>query len=216
MNFPGDTDRLTIVGATGSGKTVAGMYHLSQRDLESKIWFVYDFKRDDLINSIDGAQHVDLTSKLPDRPGLYIVHPRPGQEDAVNDHMYRVWEQENIGVYVDEGYMIGQNSPAFRAILTQGRSKHIPVITLSQRPVYMDRFVFSESQFFQVFRLQHKDDIASAQKFIPYDLSKRLPRYHSYYYDAIDDRMVVLTPVPDSDAILDTFSTKLQRLRKVI
>lgn len=216
MIFPGDTDRLSIVGATGSGKTVAGMYHLSRRDLERKTWIVYDFKRDELINDIENAQHIELASKLPDRPGLYIVHPRPGEEDAVDEHMFRIWDQENIGVYVDEGYMIGQKSPGFRALLTQGRTKQIPMIVLSQRPVYMDRFVFSESQFFQVFRLQHDDDISSAQKFIPYDLSKRLPRYYSYYYDAVSDRLVVLTPVPDKDAILDTFDTKLHKLRKVI
>lgn len=216
MNFPGDTDRLTIVGATGSGKTQAGMYHLSRRDLNSKVWIVYDFKRDDLINEVGDAQHMDLTSPLPERPGLYIVHPRPGNEDLVDEHMFRIWEREDIGVYVDEGYMIGNKSPGFRALLTQGRSKRIPMIVLSQRPVYMDRFVFSESQFFQIFRLQHDDDVSSAQKFIPYDLSKRLPRYHSYYYDVVSDKLVVLSPVPDRDAILDTFRTKLYQFRKVI
>jgi hypothetical protein len=216
MNFPGDQDRLTIVGATGSGKTQAGMYHLSRRPLQSQIWMVYDFKNEDLINEIEGAQHVSLDTKLPERPGLYVVHPRPGQEDMVDDHMYQIWSRENIGVYVDEGYMIGNRSNGFRALLTQGRSKHIPMIVLSQRPVYMDRFVFSESQFFQVFRLQHNDDITNAQKFIPYDLSERLPRYHSYYYDVVNDKLVVMSPVPDRDAILDTFSTKLHQMRKVI
>jgi hypothetical protein len=216
MKFPNDTDRISIVGTTGSGKTVAGLYHLSHRDLENSIWYVYDFKRDDLINGIPDIQHVALSDKLAERPGVYVVHPRPGNEDAVEDHMLRIWDQEDIGVYVDEGYMIGQRSPAFRALLTQGRSKHIPMIVLSQRPVYMDRFVFSESQFFQVFRLQHEDDISSTEKFIPYNLKARLPRYHSYYYDVVDDKLVVLSPVPDYDAIRDTFATKLHMVRKVI
>jgi hypothetical protein len=216
MNFAGDTDRLTIVGATGSGKTYAGLYHLSQRDLNNSIWIVYDFKRDETINSIQSAQHIGLGEKLPERPGVYIVHPRPGDEDFVDAHMYRIWDRENIGVYVDEGYMVGNRSQGFRALLTQGRSKHIPMIILSQRPVFMDRFVFSESQYFQVFRLQHSDDISSTQKFIPYDLSRRLPRYHSYYYDVNNDSLVVLKAVPDGPAILDTFETKLYKLRKVI
>jgi|HubBroStandDraft_5_1064220.scaffolds.fasta_scaffold31237_4 hypothetical protein len=216
MNFPGDTDRLTIVGATGSGKTQAGMYHLSRRNIDTGIWIVYDFKRDELINEIESAQHIEMTSPLPERPGLYVVHPRPGNEDVVDEHMFRIWDRENIGVYVDEGYMVGNRSAGFRALLTQGRSKHIPMIVLSQRPVYMDKFVFSESQFFQVFRLQHDDDVSSAQKFIPFDLSERLPQYHSYYYDVVSNRLVVLSPVPDRDAILDTFATKLHQTRKVI
>jgi hypothetical protein len=216
MNFPGDTDRISIIGATGTGKTYAGMWHLSRRNFDSKVWIVYDFKRDELINDVQSAQHVDLNSPLPERPGLYVVHPHPGTEGLVDDHMFRIWERENIGVYVDEGYMVGQRSEGFRALLTQGRSKHIPMIINSQRPVYMDRFVFSESQFFQVFRLQHNDDISSAQKFIPHDIQKRLPRYHSYYYDVVSDRLVVLSPVPDRDAILDTFETKLYQHRKVV
>jgi hypothetical protein len=216
MNSPGDTDRISIVGTTGSGKTVAGLYHLSRRAVDSKTWIIYDFKRDDLINGIPSFQHIDLSSKLPERPGVYVVHPHPGGEDAVEDHMLRIWKEEDIGVYVDEGYMVGQRSPAFRALLTQGRSKHIPMIVLSQRPVYMDRFVFTESQYFQVFRLQHEDDIKTTEKFIPRDLSVRLPTYHSYYYDAVNDSLIVLKPAPDYDAIRDTFETKLYKMRKVI
>lgn len=216
MNFPGDTDRLTIVGATGSGKTIAGLYHLSRRNIDQKPWIVYDYKYDATINAIEGAQHVSLNSKLPERPGLYIVHPSPSDDVLVDAHMMQIWAREDMGVYVDEGYMVGNKSPAFRALLTQGRSKHIPMIINSQRPVYMDRFVFTESQFIQVFRLQHDDDIASAQKFIPYDLSERLPRFHSYYYDVIENKVITLRPVPDENAILDTFDMKLSKLRKVI
>jgi hypothetical protein len=216
MKFPGDTDRLSIVGATGSGKTMAGLFHLSRRNIDTKPWIVYDFKFDELINEIPHAQSLPLNAKLPEQPGVYIVRPRIGQDELVDEHMMRIWEAEDIGVYVDEGYMVGNRSNGFRALLTQGRTKHIPMIVNSQRPVYMDRFVFTESQYFQIFRLQHDDDIINAQKFIPYDISKRLPQFHSYYYDAVSDRMIVLSPVPDRNAILDTFDTKLQRLRKVI
>lgn len=216
MNFPGDKDRLTIVGATGSGKTVAGCWHLSRRNYDQKPWVVYDFKYDELIGQIEGAHQISLTEKLPDKPGIYIVHPAPGDEPLVDEHMWSIWRKENVGVYIDEGYMIGANSKGFRALLTQGRSKHIPMIILSQRPVYMDRFVFSESQFFQVFRLQHSDDIANAQKFIPFDLSERLPIYSSYYYDVANNKLVVLSAVPDEMAILDTFDARIPKMRKVI
>ena len=216
MNGPGDRDRFAIVGTTGSGKTYAGMYNLSHRNYDVKPWIIYDFKNDELINEIPGAQHISLTEKLPTRPGVYIVHPVPGEEELVDEHMMQIWAQENTGVYIDEGYMIPKNSRGFTSILTQGRSKHIPVITLSQRPVYMNRFVFTEAQYLQIFRLQHADDIATTQKFIPHDLSGRLPMYHSYWYDVANDKLVAVGPVPDSDAILDTFDTRMPRMRKVI
>jgi hypothetical protein len=216
MNFPNDTQRLSIVGATGSGKTHAALWHLSRRNYDSKPWIVYDFKYDDLINSIEGTIDLGVYELPPDKPGLYIVHPHPGEVEAVEQQLWQVWERGNIGVYIDEGYMIGQNSKAFRAILTQGRSKRIPMIILSQRPVWMDRFVFSESEFFQVFRLQHKKDVASVQQFIPSDLSKRLPEYYSYYYDVGANKTTVLKPVPDIDAILSTYDLRLRRMVRVV
>ena len=215
--LPDDTQRLSVIGATGSGKTQAGLWHLSLRNYDSKPWIVYDFKNDGLIGEIEEmAFHSNLGSPVPERPGVYIIHALPGEEDAISEHMKRVWAAENVGVYIDEGYMIGNNNEGFRLILTQGRSKHIPMITLSQRPVWMDRFVFTESEFFQVFRLQNSGDVKKVEEYVPYDLSERLPRYHSYYYEAPENHLVKLRPVPDRDAILDTFYTKLRKLKKMI
>jgi hypothetical protein len=216
IQWPGDTDRFTIIGATGSGKTYAGLYNLSRRNYNVKPWIIYDFKGEELIASIEDAHHLSMSEKLPEQPGIFIVSPNPGDEELVDEHMTRIWAAENIGVYIDEGYMIGQHNMGFRRLLTQGRSKHIPMIINSQRPVFMDKFVFSESQYFQVFRLQHADDIRSAQKFIPFDISAPLPEFNSYYYDAKNNRCVVLRPGPDADAILNTFDARIPKLRKVI
>ncbi len=218
MNFPNDQQRLSVIGATGSGKTHAGLWHLSRRAYDRMPWIVYDFKGDDFIGEIDGAFHVDLEDPIPVHPGIYVVHPNMDElaDGSIESHMRKIWTHENTGVFIDEGYMIGNNNRGFRALLTQGRSKHIPMIVLSQRPVWMDRFVFSESEFFQVFRLQHKKDIQNVEQFIPHSLSSRLPEYHSYYYDVGSNRMGVLGPVPDRPNILDRFDLKLRKLRKVV
>lgn len=218
MNFPGDQQRLSIVGATGSGKTHAAIWHLSRRTYDRMPWIVYDFKGDDFIAEIPYTFELPIEAPIPERPGIYIVRPdiEEIEDGTVSQHMTRIWTQENIGVFVDEGYMIGQRNQGFRRLLTQGRSKYIPMIILSQRPTWMDRFVFSESEFFQVFRLQHSDDVKAVEKFVRFDLSRHLPKHHSYYYDAIDNRLVILSAVPDRDNILDTFETRLARLRKAV
>lgn len=215
-NLPNDQQRVFIVGATGSGKTQAALWQLSQRSFQSKPWVIFDFKYDDLINSIEGTQELSFDDPIPDRPGIYILHPLPDQQDEVETYMMRIWHHENIGVYIDEGYMIGPNNRGFRALLTQGRSKRIPMIVLSQRPVWMDRFVMSESEFFQVFRLQHRKDLAAVNEFIPQDIKRRLPEYHSYYYDVGANRLNVMRPVPDRAAILNTFDMKLRQMKKVV
>jgi len=216
VRFPNDTQRLSIVGATGSGKTIAALWHLSHRDYMSKPWVIYDFKTDEAINGLEYAQHIEVTDPPPEKPGIYIAHPHPSQVPEVEEQMWQIWERGDTGVYIDEGYMVGSNNKAFRALLTQGRSRHVPMIVLSQRPVWMDRFVFSESEYFQIFRLQHKKDYENVQQFVPVALKERLPEFHSYYYDVGRDEVVVLKPVPDKDAIIHTFNTRMRKLQKVV
>jgi len=216
-NWPGDQDRLCIVGMTGSGKTHAALWHLSRRNFNEKPWVVYDFKVDEFINSIPGTVELGVNSPAPEHPGLYIVHPVPEDDDELVDkQMTDIWKHEDIGVYVDEGYMVSSKNKGFRKLLTQGRSKHIPMIILSQRPVWMDKFVFTESEFKQVFRLQNSGDIGKMEEYIPFDLSRRLPPRHSYYYDTVDDALMVMKPVPDQDAIRAKFEKQLAGMRQVL
>lgn len=215
MRFPGDKDRHAIIGTTGSGKTQAALWHLSGRDFHVMPWVIYNYKGEESIDAIQGARHIDL-DEMPETPGIYIAHPLPHQTEEVERHMWRIWEQGKIGVYIDEGYMVGRTNPAFRALLTQGRSKYIPMIVLSQRPVWMDTFVFTESQFFQVFRLQHIKDIKRVEEFVPANLERRLPEFHSYYYDVGTNKMVIMRPVPPIETILATFRRRLMRQKKVV
>ena len=220
-NLPDDTQRLSVIGATGSGKTQAGLWHLSERNIDTKPWVVYDFKNESLIADIETMAFTSsLSSPPPDRPGIYVVHALPDEEDAISEHMRRIWERGNIGVYVDEGYMVGNNNKGFRLLLTQGRSLHVPMIILSQRPVWMDRFVFTESEFIQVFRLQSIMDVKKVGEYVPgyqEELERHpLKKYHSYNYNGPENRLMRLGPVPDREAILDKFESKLWRLKKVV
>ena len=217
FRLPKNSERVSVLGKTGSGKTQAAVWQLSQRDFNHMPWIVYDFKLDPLINSIDGVEHLELSDPLPKQPGIYLVHPHPDDIDGVRDQMWKIWEAENTGVYIDEGYMVcgpDKRNPAFRSLLTQGRSKRIPMMVLSQRPVWLDRFAFSESEYYQVFSLNDARDRASVRAFVPADLDQRLPDYHSYWYDVPADKVVVLQPVPGKDAILGAFAAKFELMKQ--
>ena len=215
IRLPDETKRLAIVGATGSGKTIAELWHLSMRDYDSRPWIIYNFKDDENIDSIPYAQPMAI-DEMPTKPGIYIVKPLPGQKDELEAQMWEVWRRGGIGVAIDEGYMIGTRNEAFRALLTQGRSKRIPMIVLSQRPVWMDKFVFTESEFYQVFRLQNSDDNKIVEKFVPADLSARLPEFHSYYYAVGCYKLTRLSPVPDMEQINETFDARLRTLKRTV
>jgi len=214
MKWPNDSQRISIVGMTGTGKTQAAAWHLSRRSFDAMPWIVYDFKYDELLNEIEGTQEIDLAS-VPKKPGLYIVHPHPSQKAEVEAQLWKIHEQENTGIYIDEGYMIG-DTPAFRALLTQGRSKHIPIIVLSQRPVWLSRFVFSESDFYQVFWLNNYKDRRTVNDFIPYNFENRLPAYNSLWYSVKEDKVSRMLPVPDREKILANFRTRLKPKRSFI
>jgi hypothetical protein len=212
IRLPNDSERLAIVGATGSGKTVAALWHLSHRNYHEMPWVAYNFKYDKNIDSIPFVRPLEV-DELPTQAGVYVTHPMPEDDDgAVDAQMKAIWARGNIGVYVDEGYMIPRGNKSFQMLLTQGRSKNIPMITLSQRPVWMNRFVFSESEFYQVFRLQHRKDQESMAQVVPANFEQRIPRYHSWYYDAGNDDLRVVRPVPNIETIHRTFRERLGRL----
>lgn len=216
--LPNDKQRLAILGRTGSGKSLAALWHLSNAGFDRKPWLIVDFKTDEHINSIDRAKYIS-TKETPKNPGIYIVQPHPQDGEALAGMLQRVWEKENIGVWIDEGYMMSE-SPAvekrFVSLLTQGRSKRIPMIVLSQRPVWISRFVFSESDFYQIFQLQDKRDVQTIASFIPPNTYIRLPDYHSIYYDVGRNDVSYLAPVPSEDSILEKIDTKLKPIRKTI
>lgn len=214
--LPNDSQRLAIIGRTGTGKTQAAVWHLSRRNFNRMPWIVFDFKGDELINSINRAVHLSLSDPLPTKPGIYIVHPRPDQDEELEKYLWKIWERENIGVYVDEGYMMNR-SGAFNTLLTQGRSKRIPMIVLSQRPVWLSVFVWSESDFFQIFHLSIASDAAKVREYTPIDLrSQKLEEFQSFYYDVKRDTVFKFQPVPSSEEILAAIDAKLKVTRKRI
>lgn len=214
FRLPGARDRLCVLGRTGSGKTHCAAWVLSHSNWPAIPWIIIDYKRDPLIAQIPQLEELRLGSKLPRLPGLYVVHPRPDQEAEVEALLWDVWRRGRVGLWVDEGHILPDKG-ALQALLSQGRSKSIPVIILSQRPVWLNRFALSESGFFSVFSMNDKRDRQTIQSFLPeIDLETRLPARHSYWYDVAEDRAFLMRPVPDSDDILNRFVDRNPRHKR--
>jgi len=169
---------------------------------------ILNYKGDEPIDSIPMAQHVDL-GYVPVRGGIYIVHPLPAQTEEMQAYLWKLWERQNIGIFVDEGYMLSDD-PAFMALLTQGRSRRIPMMVLSQRPSWITRFAFTEAQFIQLFSLTDRRDLKTVAQFVSYDGIEELalPEYHSLYFDVARNRSWILKPVPPETEILATIQQR--------
>lgn len=204
FRIPGGDSRTTVIGATGSGKTTCGTWLLSKQRFDKRPWIIFDFKREALFDAvgIPPIVEIGLGSKPPKRPGLYIVCPRPDQDDELEALLWKIWERENCGLFIDEASLMPEKA-AFRAILQQGRSKRLPVIACTQRPVSVARPLFSEASFFAVYRMADKRDYRTVEGFIPADLSQPLPDHHWRWYDVARNSLLTMAPVPGPAQIAD-------------
>jgi hypothetical protein len=207
------------MGMNGSGKSVFAAHLVSCAPLDRMPYILIDYKDEELFNRVDRAKYIDFKD-VPKEPGFYILKAQPDlDDDKVNAFLYRQLAKEKRGLIYDEGYSIPKG--ARETIYMQGRSKQVPVITLTQRPVNMTRYAFSEASYYAMFRLNDRRDLATVREFTPAydpvwaDLHTRLPSYHARWYDSKQDASFILKPAPDPETILERFEDKLHIRRKV-
>lgn len=227
MSVPGPTDRVTIIGKTGAGKTQFACAFLASRNWDEMPWIILDYKRDKLIKEIGAAMSrkmyrtMKVTDKIPDEPGIYHIHLLPGEDDeAAEELMLRIWEHGRCGFYIDEGYMLPQALPRWKAytyLLTQGRSLEIPMIMLYQRVKWMNMFAKEEASFFAVFQLTGDGDVKAVGEYVKFPRNfagqlitpnHGLPKYHCIWYDVGDGSSRVLRPAPGRKEIIRTFAER--------
>jgi hypothetical protein len=209
IRLPGPSDRITLTGHTGSGKSQAALWHLSNANFVTKPWVIIDPKNEEKIASIEGIEHVDV-GYIPKYPGIYAAHPTQYENENLDAYLYAILQRGRIGCYFDEAFMCGFG-PGFTTLLIQGRSEGCPAIILNQRPVLVSRYAFSEAQFFQCFPLTDDRDFKTLRGFakVPDFESNPLPEFYSYYYDVRWKRYYRMKPVPQIDVILDNIAEKL-------
>ena len=218
FKLPGRTDRTAILGRTGSGKTTMAAFLVSHADIDKKPWVIIDYKGEQIFDDIEKADrdvitNIKTTDTAPRKPGLYRVEPIPGEDDRnITEFLWRIWERQNTGIYVDEGHLL-PNSDALKAVLVTGRSRKIPVIMISQRPVWVPREVFSESNHHVIFDLSREDDRKVAGSFVT-PTGEAVPRmrdYHSLWNDVGRNRRFQMRPAPPAEQSIERIIERAPR-----
>ena len=209
FRFPGGDARTTILGATGSGKSTCGLWMLAHQRLDARPWVIFDFKRENFFDRVGfpPITALSLDAKPPKKPGLYLVAPRPGQDDQVEAFIWRLWEAENIGLYVDEAPLM-PDGDAFPAVLQQGRSKRLPVIACTQRPVNVARGLFSEANFVCVYDILDKRDFDIIRGVVPAEMAEPLPWHYWRWFDRQRRVVVNMAPVPPPAVVAAQLAAK--------
>lgn len=216
MRLPTDSERQVTIGRTGSGKTMSAAYTLSLRAGRTIPWVILNFKEDELLNAIPGEHLQSMMLPKNMQRTVYIAHPEPDDFDTLQGFLQQIWSRRNVGVFVDEAYMMAPSpqspNPWFRRLLIQGRSLNTPLIVCTQQPSQIDSHVFTESEFFNVFQLQGRNNARVVEQKLDREIDlKVLPRYYSYWYDHIEGVLEALRPVPQKEVILARFGMTLER-----
>ena len=224
MRLPKYDERTVIVGSTGSGKTALGLWLLSKRNFENRTTIIIDHKIDDNIKKIK-CKHLDINSRIPDDGGFYVLYPNTLKvsvkqnhiiDEKLTDILWTIWERGNYLVYIDEGMMINSNCPALKALLTQGRSKNVEMIILTQRPVEVSRFIFSESDYLGLMRLNDPRDLDVIKKAFGVDLSAPMGEFHWRWLDRKKNTLTMLSPVPMPKQSVKEINLKLHGLVRAL
>lgn len=217
FSLPADDEHTLIVGRNGTGKTQFGFWLMSQQNLTAKPWYALDFKGEQMMAQIPRARFI-TEKETPKEPGLYILQAQPFEDDDehIENWLRKVWSQDYRGVFIDEGYMLPEfRKGGYAAMLTQGRSKRISVITLSQRPVRINRAALSEASHVIAFDLNDKRDQKSLEEVVPTGFMKEtLPKWHSRWYSVKKDLIWSVKPVPSADEILETINSQLPPIKR--
>lgn len=218
FSWPQDDERVAVVGATGSGKTWASLWILAHHSIDRRPWIIIDTKRETMFRRLwrMGAIRRILTvnSRAPTQPGLYIIRPEENDDDDLDDFLWRVHKRGRTGIFIDEGHAVappGRRGTALRAILTQGRSRLIPVISQSQQPTNIDTYLKSEAQHLIMFYLVDRDDRREMRRYMPIDPDIELPLHWAYWYNTKARFTWRLPPVPDAATILARINERAPR-----
>ena len=197
--------RATVAGRTGSGKTTLATWLLNGSPqhwliLNPKWTAGYQTLPD--VKIIRGANLRKVEDSLM-RNKFTVLNPDNGENnpeylDYIIQHFHET--MEGVGLCVDELYMIHEQGRAGSGLvgwLTRGRELKQSFLGLTQRPVWVSKFCFSEADYIGEMDLQLEGDRKTVYSYTGKPpMLGRLPEKSWYWYTAATDTATRFGAVP--------------------
>ncbi len=179
--------RITVFGATGSGKTKFTKEQLWSQ-YTRRIFHDPKCENNDLLKNATLVTTPDeLRWKLQKGYTSILYQPKTLDVDDFEGVCRIVYEFGNLALFCDEvgNYCTANTIPKwFNHLLVRGRSRGIAVISLSQRPRSCHGNVVSEANHMFIFRLMLESDLDKIKNFVPRAVAQEvplLPEFHKIY-----------------------------------
>jgi hypothetical protein len=165
------TERGLLGGATGSGKSTLAQYLIQDKweslviiDPKHDFEIPFDRKQYSIVSRPDELTKTNRT--------IQVCRLDPESSSLADyDRIFKwIYLRRNTFVYIDEGIFVTQGPNKFpfflQAIYQLGRSRGIGALCVTQRPVQMPGFIFSECSAFWMFRLVLGQDIEKLEEWL--------------------------------------------------
>jgi hypothetical protein len=208
--------RALLAGRTGSGKTTVACWLLSR---SPQHWVIFNPKHTVGYRTLPDSI---IIKRFDTKPLLsllkrhkYVIlnlsndEATPEFMDAILEWLHR--NVKNIGVCIDELYTFhsagGRAGDGLIGFLTRGRELKQSILQLTQRPAWVSRFCFSESDFIGTMDLVLEDDRKKMREMTGQDaFLERVTHYRWLWYTVARDFLSLYGPVPT--AVGESHSTE--------
>lgn len=198
-------ERAIAAGRSGSGKSTMACYLLKRSPGH---WIIINPKHTKAFNNLPDS--VTLTkidtkeiSKQISEHRFVIINPPSSQAEPEMLDALVLWLHEtftDIGICVDELYTLhtnGKAGPGLIGWLTRGREMKQSFFGLTQRPAWISKFLFSESNFIVGMSLNLQDDRKRMHEFTGREQFKdKLEPRKWLWYDVDKDNLRQFGAVP--------------------
>lgn len=194
-----------VAGRTGSGKSTVACWLLNRSPGH---WIILNPKWTAAFNKLPDSKIIEsIDLKKIDRSlsenRFTIINPKSTQSDPDTLDALIMWLHESytdVGLCVDELYAIHRNGTAGQGLigwLTRGRELKQSFLGLTQRPAWLSKFLFSESDYIGGMSLALENDRKRMFEIAgnPLFLEKLQPR-EWLWYDVEGDSLRKFGPVP--------------------
>jgi DNA helicase HerA-like ATPase len=192
--------RALIIGKSGSGKSMLAMQLLLdtvRENPEIGVLIVNHKNEKDLNRILPPCKKIPSRFRIGDRINIVPLLGDKDDDLAVNKLLLDIYHNaERKGhkgtiVLIDEGLMINPRNKEMLALQTQGRSKDISVITLSQRPKYISLFTVTQASYVYIFNVMGTQDVKTLEEVIRpkgHKLEDVIDSLEEFHYVAYDEK----------------------------